>query len=67
MLWTLFACIAAVVIYVPSSFLDEEKVPRIPWFVNMMFGSFHRILWALPLCWVIIACIHGQSGKLFVY
>ena len=63
LLWTLSIATCTYIIYGLSPYVDETTTPVIEWAVRMIYGPFHRVIWAMALAWIIIACIHGYGGN----
>ena len=64
--WIMSLAIFGAVLYGLVPYLDETTVPEIPKTVTIMYGSLHRVAWAVGVSWVIFACVRGYGG-IFIY
>jgi len=50
------------VVYGLAPFLDQSQVVTLPSGLRILYGSLHRVTWAIALGWVVFACIKGYGG-----
>ena len=50
------------VLYGLSDLLDPLTVPEINAATKVIYGTFHRLAWAIAVGWVIFACVSGYGG-----
>ena len=60
--WALATAIGLAVLYGLSDLLDPLTVPEINAATKVIYGTFHRLAWAIAVGWVIFACVSGYGG-----
>ena len=60
--WAEATAIGLAVLYGLSDLLDPSTVPEINAATKVIYGTFHRLAWAIAVGWVIFACVSGYGG-----
>jgi hypothetical protein len=60
--WLYSTFTGLVVVYGLAPFLDQSQVVTLPSGLRILYGSLHRVTWAIALGWVVFACIKGYGG-----
>ena len=60
--WVSATAIGLAVLYGLSDLLDPSTVPEINAATKVIYGTFHRLAWAIAVGWVIFACVSGYGG-----
>ncbi|KAB7494939.1 hypothetical protein Anas_09107 [Armadillidium nasatum] len=64
--WIAYAVVTFIIIFglYPFNYVDRTNPPDdISVWYSVLYGGFHRGIWGMCICWVIIACHWGYGGQ----
>ena len=65
-MWLVAFGLGYAVVYGPYLEAFQELTAYLSDGSNIMYGGFHRLVWAMAVAWVIYACHNGYGGILFI-